>query len=347
MSAGSTADRGHVSILDPIRGIASLAVVLFHYSGSMLPSITPNALTGILWIGQFGVHAFFVISGFIIPYAMERSGYGIRDIGNFMTRRYLRIAPPAYIAALGVILFHMLGMLITGRPIGTDQWPGLNARSLIGNLIFHPEQISSKWFNFPYWTLMIEFQFYAVIALLFPMLTGALGRSAIPFIIGAILCMSFFDERYFFHYAPFFMLGTSIFLNRHGLLNDTAYALLATLCLALALLVGWIPAVVLAITAGFLHFNLKVRNKLIIWLGCISYSLYIVHVPVGYFAEALFKRVWDIHLDPIGKVIMLVLYTSIALTAAQIFHRWVELPFLQLSRTVPGRRNKVLDRSSL
>ncbi|MDQ3100395.1 MAG: acyltransferase [Bacteroidota bacterium] len=334
---------GYVNVLDPLRGIASLAVVLFHYSGSILPTLLPNLLTGVLDAGKYGVHVFFVISGFVIPYAMYRSKYVSNDIGNFMARRCIRIAPPAYIAACGMIAFHFTSLWWLGRPVDSVDWPGLNARSVIGNIIFHPDLLATKWFNFPYWTLMIEFQFYLIIALILPIILHAERRWISITIISAVILLTLIDGKYFFHYSPFFMLGTAIFLKKNDRMGSVAFILIVVACCVLAAFHGWIALLIAGATGSIIFFDLKFQDRFSSWLGRISYSLYIVHVPVGYFAEAAIKRVTDLHLDPMGKILLLVFYTVIALVSAHLFHNIVEKPFMDLSKRTARKKKAMFD----
>ena len=89
-----------------LRGMAALAVVLFHFSSGYLSE--ENALRQLGRYGTYGVHAFFVISGFILPYALYHGGYKIRYYGKFLVKRLLRLEP-AYLFCLFCII--LLGYL--------------------------------------------------------------------------------------------------------------------------------------------------------------------------------------------------------------------------------------------
>ena len=72
-----------------LRGLAALSVTWFHLTNTY--SLNWVRESGSL--GWLGVEAFFVISGFIIPYSLHRSGYTLRDFPNFMLRRIVRLEP--------------------------------------------------------------------------------------------------------------------------------------------------------------------------------------------------------------------------------------------------------------
>ena len=76
--------------LDALRGIAALAVVLFHY----LPyyhELYGHSFTPWAWLefGRYGVHLFFILSGFVIFMTLERT----RSAGWFAMARSMRLLP--------------------------------------------------------------------------------------------------------------------------------------------------------------------------------------------------------------------------------------------------------------
>src|SRR5262245_55208370 len=78
--------------LDVLRGLAAMTVVFFHFSrhGTRYFEAYPFDF----WPGEFGVHLFFTISGFVIYFTLERS----RTVGDFLFSRFSRLYP-AYWAA--------------------------------------------------------------------------------------------------------------------------------------------------------------------------------------------------------------------------------------------------------
>ena len=73
----------HIRALDGLRGVAVLAVVLYHFS----PSVAPG--------GFLGVDLFFVLSGFLITSLLvnEFEGTGRLALGSFSIRRARRLLP--------------------------------------------------------------------------------------------------------------------------------------------------------------------------------------------------------------------------------------------------------------
>src|SRR3954468_6736828 len=84
----------HIRALDGLRGVAVLAVVLYHFS----PSVAPG--------GFLGVDLFFVLSGFLITSLLvnEFEGTGRLALGSFWIRRGRRLLPALFVvlAAVGI-----------------------------------------------------------------------------------------------------------------------------------------------------------------------------------------------------------------------------------------------------
>ncbi len=321
-----------IRILDPLRGLAALSVVLFHFSGYLLPSILPNALSVPFGFGKFGVQVFFVISGFVIPYSMDRGGYTLRSFPVFMTKRVIRICPPAYIASALMIGFHFFQRWMGGPQVDIP-WDGFGLRSIVGNLTFTAGHLHTFYYDFVHWTLAIEFQFYVIIGLLLPLLLDRVKWIRTALILVAISAMGFVGAGSFFENGGSFVFGLAVFLFRRGSLPLKPFvAVLLLTCAMMAMQrdLVWLAfslTTTLIILSGF-EFDHAATN----WLGKVSYSLYIVHPPAGLFAECIMKNFTHIHDTPAGKLLLLFFYIAIALAAAGIFHHWVERPCMELAK---------------
>ncbi len=99
-----------LGFLDPLRGILVLCVAVYHLSvwfglsrsGSGLNMTTAK-------LGNYGVSAFFVLSGFLLFRMSTWSRIRKEGLGRFWLRRYLRLAPVFYLACAMNLAFH-LGM---------------------------------------------------------------------------------------------------------------------------------------------------------------------------------------------------------------------------------------------
>src|SRR5690606_4737037 len=157
--------------IDFLRGIASIAVVLFHITHTK-NFLDPEGIVYNLFKGggSFGVSVFFVISGFIIPYSMQRAGYRVKSFKAFLFKRIIRIEP-VYILSIFFTAFMMVG--ISKMP--EIYWSYPPYKLDFTNFVLHLGYIinflpNENWINPVYWTLGIEFQYYVLIGLLFPLL---------------------------------------------------------------------------------------------------------------------------------------------------------------------------------
>ena len=152
-----------LNTIEYLRGLAALAVAWFHLTNTY----------GDNWVrasgayGWLGVEVFFVISGFVIPYALatEKLPYSIFDFPRFMARRLARLEPPYILSvALALILWNLSAMApgFAGKP------PANDVGQIGAHLLYLVPVTGHDWLQPVYWTLACEFVFYIFVGLLFP-----------------------------------------------------------------------------------------------------------------------------------------------------------------------------------
>ena len=154
--ASRTAEAGHarrVAALDGLRGLAVLAVLVFHYT-TRYEALFGRHLGGIPfhfpW-GKFGVEGFFVISGFVIALTLERT----RSLAEFLRARFARLYP----AFLTCLLLTTAVTFLAGPPATQ---PGV--RVFLSNLTMMPLTLGAPNVDGSYWSLRFELAFYALVA---------------------------------------------------------------------------------------------------------------------------------------------------------------------------------------
>jgi peptidoglycan/LPS O-acetylase OafA/YrhL len=147
----------HIAALDGLRGIAVLAVLLFHFSWAF-PDTTPllSALRKVFWSGWIGVDLFFVLSGYLITRGLVKdSQYSVsKRLKLFWARRAFRIFPLYYIVLIG----GTLACFALGQ---REHVPGVGYWLYFQNYTLAFDPMALRW-TAHFWSLAIEEQFYFV-----------------------------------------------------------------------------------------------------------------------------------------------------------------------------------------
>lgn len=298
----SVATGARLAELDALRGIAAMAVVLFHYFtkyeelfGHNTPpvfSLPWGSYDGVhlFSLGHYGVNLFFMISGFVIFMTLERTKAPM----DFVVSRFSRLFP-AYWAAVALTFSVVFVLGLPGKEVSFAQ--ALANFSMV-----------QSFFNVPhvdgvYWTLEVELLFYAWAFLAYRL--GWLHR------VHALLLAAMALRLIYFLAAEFFRVDLPWIVSRYLILNFIAWfsigvmvyrlsgrasghctrrADLSVVACAIALLATvhslWIGLLALALSAvlwGAASGHLPwLGNRVLLGLGTISYTLYLVHENIGW-----------------------------------------------------------------
>ncbi len=313
--------------IDFLRGVSVILVVLFHVFPKLLPG------------GFIGVDVFFVISGYLITKILCE---GNQTLLEFWTRRIVRILP--------ALLFVILLMLSAGIFIyDSFEWNELLLESLSGLLFvsnilfwlqsgyFDHDAISKPLLNL--WSLGVEEQFY----MLWPFLIiyGAQLRKhlvvAVVLLSFSMSCYAIFAEEnvFFSPFVRFWELGAGALLvllpnvQHSNFLRVNAdkiklISLLVILICAFAIdksinYPGIVALVPILASCFYLVANnpiaeSKMNNRYLIYIGKISYPLYLIHWPIISLTFLLTEKQLGI-LEGFGVIVIS------TLIAALIFHK--------------------------
>jgi peptidoglycan/LPS O-acetylase OafA/YrhL len=283
-----------LEMIQVLRGIAASLVVMAHAaSGAAFVAAFPR-LGAIASYGTLGVPIFFVISGFVIPHMMAAMEYRIgRDAWPFLLRRIVRLEPP----------YMVMVLLAFAIAYAAAHTPGYRGASFSPSLKFFLLQFLyvSPWFGVPWindvaWTLAIEFQYYLLMLLAAPLLLAtSYWQQALFFIAVAVLCLLIHDPRAIFLYLPCFAIGFVVFLYQSKRIRFAALMALFALFVGLAAFNIDMPyAIATAFAAGAILVPLRRPLPVLSGLGAISYSLYLIHLPVvGRVGNLLMRMPWS------------------------------------------------------
>lgn len=315
-----------------LRGVAAFLVVLCH-SPKGFEKLHPQ-FTAILNPLGSGVNTFLVISGFIIPYSMYKNKYVISDFKQFILRRVVRLEPPYIISIIMVLLLNYMNTLYPWYhgPAYSIPW-GLTLRHLAYINTFTGEH----WLQWVYWTLAVEFQFYLLLSVIFPLLTHP-NKKIMFTTFYCLLALAFIQipgRPYFiFHYLVFFLMGISLFLYMTDKIKlKEFYFLLIPTYLMLCYIFGS------AMHATMLHicsvatlpciYYIKNVPKPLLFMGTISYSIYLTHMVLTSRFITLFEKY--LHMNFYMAWTLCIICCVIF---AYIFYLLFEKPFLALSKKV-------------
>ncbi|HJT34366.1 MAG TPA: acyltransferase [Pirellulales bacterium] len=323
-----------IEILDPLRGLAALAVAWFHFT-------TCNAFLQSAWLkasgtyGWLGVDVFFVISGFVIPYSMYAGGYHPRQhFVRFLGKRLARLEPPYLMSLILVISLAYLKPLVF--PETAESKPPFSVPQLLLHLGYLNTFFDYEWLTPVYWTLGIEFQYYLFVALVYPLLAS---RRAIlgPLSVLALASLALLVKSpiFVFHFLGLFAFGILAFQYHVRLLPRKAF--LAAILLVSAITAAsltWVIAVVGGVTALVIAFVPMPRSsalKVFVYFGTISYSIYLLHTIIGGPVVHIGSRFGS---GPAWEVAILTAAIGASLLAAMVFHQLVERPAQGLSSRI-------------
>ena len=321
--------------VDALRGVAALAVVLFHYTTRFTDLFQPGVLPAVSFPrGHYGVNLFFIISGFVIFMTLEKTARPL----DFVVSRFSRLFP-AYWAAIFLTfsICHLLGL--PGKLVGAGT-AFANMAMLHG--LFGIEHVDGV-----YWTLEVELLFYCGMLLMYRL--KWLGR--LHFMLFALLFvrLSYYFLAHWFgidlpwimfrlailQHLPWFALGISIYLatNRRGVHGLRVPVLTSAMAIAtlwicestfVAVLAAGMAAAVFLAASGKLPI---LRFRPVVWLGTVSYPLYLLHENIGW---AIQLRLLSAGV-PVDLAILAALAASLVL--AGVLTRWVEQPAMRWIRT--------------
>jgi peptidoglycan/LPS O-acetylase OafA/YrhL len=386
LSTVQTADKvifgkDHLVVLDSLRGVAALSVVLYHVGWN-----NPLYSLGYVRNSYLMVDVFFVLSGFVISLNYNRRIVDLNSAARFMWLRFWRLYPLHFILVLAFLMIEIakwianigFGVKVNTPAFATnDGWALLSNLLLVQALHLH----DGLTFNVPAWSISVEFYAYSVFALLLlitrKLVLAALIVSTASAVTLVAISSRGLDYTYdlgFIRCLFSFFLGVLAHgaysaLHRNldrpggritGKVRQIAATVAVFMVFAVITLLSLKPSpaydFALPLLAAILITALAIgptfgvsaffRLRPIVWLGTVSYSIYMVqtlvnngvtfimrhvlHVPTG----SLFR---DVHqplliTHALGGAVLVVLFVTAVLSVSHFTFRYIELPFRDWSK---------------
>ena len=328
-----------------LRFLAAIAVVAFHALG-VAPNgfkVPESAISFVLSYGGRGVDLFFVISGFIIFYAIHSAKL---TPAEFLRRRVERIVPLYFLVIFAVTI---LAMTLPAT-FGTPDW--YTPRHILKSLAFIAFTDGEMPVVYVGWSLEYEMYFYLIVALLMA-LTRDVWRNIviafsalvtvgrIPGVDEAFGNYSFFADPMILEFVFGVIVG-SVFVNgRVGLPMSVSAACAIAALLATdpanRVIVSGVPAACLVAAAAFVsrrRIDPYWPERALARLGDASYSIYLAQVQTVSLASTFIASLFP----AIPPMLLLTVTTGIVVALGLALNILVERPLLKLSRRLqqPG-----------
>jgi len=317
----------HIYVIDFLRGVAALGVVLVHFGG--LGFIDNVSVSRFLNFGKYGVEVFFVISGFIIPWSLFNNNYHIKKFGSFIWKRSIRIDPPYYLVVIVSFVFYY------SKQTGSLFIFKIDFYQFLCHLFYLIPFTKYDWYTYLFWTLAVEFQYYLIIGLCFGLIISKKPLLRYMFFLFFITLywLPYFhnNTQLIFRYAPIFLLGIILFLYKIRNISIFEFVTLTFILSGLIYIQLGIPQLIASQFAFLFILFVEFKSTITGFLSRISYSLYITHSFVG----IIFIHITKYFLISSGMKYFFVLFMiGVALMIAYYYYRFIERPFLSLSRKI-------------
>ena len=317
--------------LDSLRGISILAVVLFHYTTRYNQIYQHIEMPIHFPFGHLGVQLFYMISGYLILMSAEN----INNYQDFIVRRISKLFPSYWVSI--IIIFSTIAIFsLPGREASfTDA---------ILNLTMLQEFLGAKHVDGAFGVLSRFIAFYVFVAfviaynakkrvlkilciwMLLDIAIKLIMMSGVD-ISGKVRIILLVKE------IGFFALGVTFYKIKHE-----GYSILCCLTFLLSLFIIFLTNGKLYLIAALIYsviFYLIINNKgkflkvkPLLWLGSISYSLYLIHQNIGYI---IIRAMSNYNISFYLKIITPLV---ISIILATIITRYIEKPALKMIRNI-------------
>jgi len=293
----------HFGLIDAMRGLAALCVVVFHYTRFYMPTaeapliavplegVAYSAILAPVYLhGQSVVLLFWVISGFVFAHVYLSRDTGLRE---FAVARFARLYPLHFVTLILVMGMQFISMQATGhwQIVGNnDLWHfGLQVFLMDSALTLS----NGNSFNAPIWSVSAEVFIYIVffVSLSFVKrrpLAGSLVLAALSFVILSHSPKGLIVSNWTLSCGVFFFAGSACYAMFCRLGKSKVWGVVALLGFAAAAGAVWghfdlfilATCCLVVVTLAALEQPGSRRGRLLRFLGDISYSLYLVHMPL-------------------------------------------------------------------
>ncbi|WP_375280197.1 acyltransferase family protein [Pseudooctadecabacter sp.] len=340
----------HFSCIDAMRGIAALFVTIYHATrffvedaANFVIPVTVYEMPYGSWLwpaylyGEDAVRLFWVISGFVFAHVYWTRPTNARE---FAVARFARLYPLHFVTLILVAGMQMISMNTQGYWQITDNNDLKHfvlQLFLLDTVLNLSDGVS---FNAPIWSVSAEIFIYVVFFFTLPLtrrnpLGGSILLAALSYVLLVQTPASFIIGSTVFACGVFFFAGGACYATFRALGGDArlwgvSFAL--AVCAALAAQYGYADvmllslccAIVVALAAAERY--MRRRSQTLQFLGDISYSVYLVHMPIQIGALLVIDLWLGGGRDFAQSYLTLPLFLAVSIWVAHLTHKHFERP---------------------
>lgn len=350
------------SDIKPLTGLRFIAAfwLLLYFFGERFAQWDVGPLP-IIHYGNYGVDLFFILSGFVLAHvygpSVERGGF---HYGSFLWARIARIYP-THLLTLGMMLVLWAAAQVVGAQL---QEEAFNLNHLLPHLLMIHAWgvVDADGWNFPSWSISAEWFAYLGFPLFFGAIAFLMrvGKGVAGPLAGLIMSIGLFYLLYLFtalkgvelteltwgggalRIIPSFLAGVALWRLGNAMTVSRQAAIAGLLACAMAIVVassfefggaGMWPALL-----GLVFFTAETSksssvdagegvfsSRQWVWLGEISFAIYMVHLPVDVIYFQIVERLQG---TPVGLWIAVHfgLATMLSIIVGALVHMFWEKP---------------------
>lgn|GEM_PF-1104202 len=334
-----------ILLIDSLRGLSAIAVVLFHLNEVSANTQSSEILQ--IWKeiwrwGYLGVAVFFVLSGYCIAQSWVKHD----SFKQFAYKRVKRIYPAYWASVVLVLALVLVVKLIMGVNDVTELPEGL--WGWVHTLVLTTSPVTDfTTMNWVYWSLSYEIFFYLILSFVLVVRQVQLRLLLLLFLhmffSGAAVMMPHqLDSTllFFVQYWHLFAFGMIYFLKEKQFPYANYFILTSVIQVLLLAVSGhtnlyYLITGILTVGVLIAGSKLSLGLKLLGRIGTVSYSLYLIHVPVGVYV--LYRRYDEAVLSGFSAIVYQLVCVVLLVLFSIGFYRFFEKPFM----TTTGKSKSV------
>lgn len=340
-------------VIDAFKAIASQLIVLHHLAayGPISSAVQQAAPVLIDWLydyARMAVQVFFVIGGYLAARSMFSHDASMPRLTTNLINRYVRLVVPfCFALILAIICAFIARQLLVDDFI--PEAPQL--RQILAHVFLLHGVLDVDSLSAGAWFIAVDFQLFVLMLVMAWLGSNAIDSRRIILVMVTLLAGASlfwfnreagYDDWALYFFGAYGMGAMAYWGGQRG--QQAAWLWLNVAIALAALYVDFRLRILIAVCVALILFftrNMQIKEgfklqKIMHYLGTISYALFLVHFSVVMLANAVFG--WFKFSDPLTGFIFMLFSWLASLILADVFYRRIENPVISVLKLgVSGR----------